>query len=124
MPGTDLEDRLGRPIAPVVDPMVIDRALDKFRRGKRTLTHLAEHYGVPLGDDAHGAAADALAALRIAWRLAVLFPEQLQVPLPDLHARQVTWRADWAENFVTYLVRQGKPTGDVVGTWPMKAVAR
>lgn len=118
-----LEERLGRAIAPVVDPMVIDRHLDRYRRGSRTLTHLAQHYRVPLGDDAHGAAADALAALRITWRLAVLFPEQLQVPLVDLHARQVAWRAEWAENFVTYLVRQGKPADDVVGDWPLKVAS-
>lgn len=118
-----LENRLGRPIAPVVDPMVIDRRLDKWRRGSRTLTHLAQHYRVPLGDDAHGAAADALAALRITWRLAVLYPEDVQVPLADLHARQQQWRAEWAEDFVKYLVRQGKPADDVVGTWPMKAAA-
>jgi DNA polymerase-3 subunit epsilon len=118
-----LEQRLGRPIAPVVDPMVIDRRLDRWRKGSRTLTHLAEHYRVPLGDDAHGAAADALAALRITWRLAVLFPNEVQVPLVDLHARQQAWRAEWAEDFVKYLVRQGKPADDVVGTWPLKAVA-
>ena len=46
---------------PVIDPMVIDRRVDRFRRGKRTLTVATEVYGVELLD-AHDASADAIAA--------------------------------------------------------------
>lgn len=52
----------------VMDPMVIDRHVDKFRRGKRTLTDLAAYYRVPLGN-AHDAGADALAAALILARI-------------------------------------------------------
>ena len=33
---------------PVIDPLVIDKAVDQYRRGKRTLTAAAAHYGVAL----------------------------------------------------------------------------
>lgn len=60
--GTEL-DVAGRP---VVDIYLIDRAGDPWRPGKRTLTHLSEHYGVTLGA-AHDAMADIEATMRIAW---------------------------------------------------------
>ncbi len=50
---------------PVVDPYVLDKQAEPYRRGKRTLSVTCEHYGIPLGEDAHDAAADALAAVRL-----------------------------------------------------------
>jgi DNA polymerase-3 subunit epsilon len=43
---------------PVIDPLVIDKAVDRYRKGKRTLVAAAEHYGVAL-DGAHDAGVDA-----------------------------------------------------------------
>lgn len=34
--------------APVIDPLVIDKAYDRYRRGRRTLEVVAAHYAVPL----------------------------------------------------------------------------
>ncbi|MGX1116352.1 DNA polymerase III epsilon subunit-like protein [Streptomyces ambofaciens] len=48
-------------IWPVIDPFVIDKHVDRYRRGSRTLTALCEHYKVKL-DGAHDSAADAIAA--------------------------------------------------------------
>ena len=48
----------------VIDPMVIDKFKDKYRKGKRRLENAAEYYQVPL-DDAHNATADAVAAGRV-----------------------------------------------------------
>ncbi len=60
--------------APVVDPLVIDKAVDRYRKGKRTLAVTAELYGVAL-DDAHDAGADAIAAGRVAQALARAYPD-------------------------------------------------
>jgi DNA polymerase-3 subunit epsilon len=46
----------------VLDPRVLDRHLDRYRKGGRTLSDLCAHYGVEL-TAAHDAAADAQAAL-------------------------------------------------------------
>ena len=66
-----LVDRVGGPERMlVVDPHVLDKQFDRFRKGKRTLTAVCAHYRVPLtAADAHAANADALAAARVAWRL-------------------------------------------------------
>lgn len=55
-------------LGPVVDPFVVDRATDPYRKGKRTLEALCEVHGVHLGN-AHEATADALAAARLAWKM-------------------------------------------------------
>ncbi len=45
-----LAERLGRAdVGPAVDPYTIDRSVDRYRKGKRTLEAVCGRYGVPLG---------------------------------------------------------------------------
>lgn len=54
----------------VIDTYVLDKAVDRFRKGKRQLSFAAEHYGVPMDEGAaHGATADVFASLRIAYKI-------------------------------------------------------
>ena len=62
--------------APIVDPFVLDKEVDRFRKGKRTLTAATEVYGVAL-TDAHDAGADAIAAGRLAQAIARRYPDVL-----------------------------------------------
>ena len=105
---------------PVVDIMVIDRALDKFRKGPRKLSNLCEHYGINLAN-AHHAGADAEAAVLIALALAKRYPTQVgNVELDMLHVQQVGWRRAWAKDFSDYRVRKGEPPLDEsAGDWPL-----
>ena len=50
---------------PVLDTYVLDKQLDRFRPGKRTLTALALHHRIAMGP-AHDASADAAAAVALA----------------------------------------------------------
>lgn len=50
----------------IVDPFVLDRWLDRYRRGSRKLEVMCDTYGVIL-DGAHDAGFDAIAAARLAW---------------------------------------------------------
>lgn len=113
-------DRLGA-VAPVIDPLVLDRAADKYRKGRRNLESLAAHYGVTL-TDAHTADADAQAALGVALRIAQAFPE-LQVPGRVVHGWQVTMHERWAADYEAYLKRSGKPA-PVNGSWPLVPAQR
>lgn len=103
--------------SPVVDPLVIDKQVDKYRRGKRRLGDLCAFYGVTL-NDAHSAAPDALATVQVADRLAEKYKE-LQMPGTELHDLQVGWKADQAEDFQAYLHRQGKTDAVIDGSWPL-----
>lgn len=88
----------------VVDPLVLDKHFDRYRRGSRKLIATAAWYGVRLSEEeAHGAAADALAAARLAWKLAESFPELAEIPLPHLHARQAAWCGEQKASFEAYL---------------------
>lgn len=104
-------------VGPVIDPYVLDKQADKYRRGRRTLTALCEHYGVALGADAHSAGADAIAAARVARELAVRYP-QLQVPLGELHRLQKLWAVQQAASLQAYL-RRADPGAVVEGAWPL-----
>ncbi|WP_300344235.1 3'-5' exonuclease [Nesterenkonia sp.] len=101
---------------PVIDPLVLDKQLDKYRRGKRRLGDLCNVYGVMLSE-AHSAAPDALAAVEVADCLAEKYP-QLQVPAEQLHDLQVGWKAEQAADFQAFL-RRTKPDAVIDGAWPL-----
>ena len=103
----------------VIDPLVIDKAVDKYRRGKRTLTATAEHYGVTL-DDAHDAGADAVAAGRVAQAIARAFPELAATAVAELHARQVDWSREQAESYQAWRRKNGEPEFTTSGAWPVR----
>ncbi|MFI6814462.1 exonuclease domain-containing protein [Nonomuraea sp. NPDC050328] len=133
-----LSDRLDGAIAPVIDVMVLDKYLDPFRPGKRTLTALCARYSVSI-EDAHDATGDALAAGRVAWRMAQLaqrpadwlmkvfgfkpdvarrFAELGGLSLTELHELQVTANADQTRSHRAYRARQGAPF-DGREEWPL-----
>ena len=58
----------------LIDPLVIDRAVDQYRRGSRKLGAVAAHYGCEL-DQAHHARSDAIAAVAIARAVGERYPE-------------------------------------------------
>lgn len=106
----------------VIDPHVIDKAVDRFRRGKRTLGATCQHYGIDLGE-AHDATADALGAARLAYKLAARYPAEVGERTPaEMHALQVDWRAQQSASLQEYFERQGKR--EVVdGSWPYRPLA-
>ncbi|MCU1439753.1 MAG: hypothetical protein JWP85_750 [Rhodoglobus sp.] len=106
--------------APVIDPLVIDKAVDRYRKGKRTLEVTASLYGIPL-DDAHDAGSDAIAAGRVAQALGRAYPIELDVPLLDLHGLQQGWYAEQAASFADYIRRVKGDESFVADTdWPVR----
>ena len=109
---------------PVIDPLVIDKTVDRYRKGKRTLEVAAAHYQVAL-DDAHDAGADAIAAGRVAWALLKAYPDELDIPLQDLHGRQEIWFAEHEARFRDYLRSvKGDDVSFEPASWPMRPEAR
>lgn len=111
-------DPLEKP-SPIVDPLVIDKAVDRYRRGKRTLELTAQFYGIDLGDDAHDASFDAIAAGRVAQALANKYAADLAMTALELHDKQVEWFREQEENYAEF---RRKKLGDLNfvanGTWP------
>jgi DNA polymerase-3 subunit epsilon len=106
---------------PVIDPLVVDKAYDRWRRGKRTLSVVAEHYAVRL-DGAHEASADAVAAGRVAQALAERFAPWLPETAGELHTRQVAWARAQAASLTDYFIRIGRldPDDRLDGSWPIR----
>jgi DNA polymerase-3 subunit epsilon len=101
---------------PIIDPYVIDKALDKWRKGKRTLEASATLYGVELLA-AHDAEADAVAAGRLAQAIGRKYPTELSFELHELHVKQTGWCAESAADFQEYK-RRTDPTFVTSGDWP------
>jgi len=89
-------------MAPVVDPIIIDKQVDRYRRGKRTLSLTAAHYGVTL-DEAHNAGADAIAAALVAQRIGAMYAEKLPDTVGELHEAQIGWAAEQRADFERYM---------------------
>ncbi|NQX28608.1 3'-5' exonuclease [Microbacteriaceae bacterium VKM Ac-2854] len=104
---------------PVIDPLVIDKALDRYRKGKRTLEVAASHYGVDL-TDAHDAGADALAAGRVAQAIGRRFEAELGGSADALHRLQIGWAREQAESFQDYMRRTKDPGFTATGQWPLR----
>jgi DNA polymerase III subunit epsilon len=105
--------------APIIDPLVIDKQLDKWRKGKRTLAATSAFYEVVL-TDAHTADGDALACLLLAQDLGARFPRLAADSLHTLHERQVEWYAEQAASLQQYFDRKNPDGGEVVDpNWPV-----
>ncbi len=110
----------GREVRPVVDPLVLDRHLDRFRKGKRKLIDLCAHYGVEVNGDAlHAADADVVATLDLVQAMARTYPAMATVDLRDLHDQQVEAHRTWAVDFRAWLTSRGR-TADLPDLdWPV-----
>ncbi|MBB4735549.1 DNA polymerase-3 subunit epsilon [Micrococcus cohnii] len=104
----------------VIDPFVLDKQTDRFRKGKRTLSAVAEHFGVSL-ENAHTSAADALAGIHVADALARQH-EKLRLDPARLHEQQVAWKAEQSASFQEYL-RRKDPQATISQAWPVEPVA-
>ena len=104
---------------PIIDPLVIDRAVDTYRKGKRTLGMAAAHYLVAL-DDSHRADADAIAAGRVAQAILRQHEETLTGDAQWLHDQQIEWARAWAENYQKFRRGSGDPSFVASGAWPVR----
>lgn len=109
-------------LPPIFDTIVLDKAHQEFRRGKRTLAATAAHYGVRL-DNAHDADSDARASLGIAQAIAEA-GFRTGDSAETLHGRQIVWKAAQSQNLQDYLRRmKGDPQLVVEGRWPVQIKA-
>ncbi|MFF1689521.1 MULTISPECIES: 3'-5' exonuclease [unclassified Streptomyces] len=107
----------------VLDPRVLDKHLDRYRKGRRTLTDLCAHYEVDL-EGAHDAAADAQASLDVVRAVGRRFASRLDRLSPaELHTLQAVWHAAQARGLQAWFARSGNPEM-VDPAWPMRTELR
>ncbi len=115
-----LAQRLGHPLRAVLDPLVLDRHLDRYRRGKRRLADVCAHYGVA-AEGLHAADADVVATLDVLAAMAQVYPVLAGTEPEELHRRQVEAHRRWAESFNAWRREQGLPGPGAETTWPCRA---
>jgi DNA polymerase-3 subunit epsilon len=104
---------------PVLDPLVIDRGLVRWRDTKRTLGDLCAAYGI-VNDAAHDAQGDAIASAQLLSAIAHERPEVGGVDLDGLYEQEKLWHKRWIGSFNDYLMRKGgKGVDDRDFEWPI-----
>lgn len=107
----------------IMDTFILDKQLDKWRRGKRTLTAVAPLYGVTLSEEeAHGAQADAIAAGRVALALRGA-PLIRDLSFDVLRRMQTGWAREQRASLIQYKRSHGEPDFTVPLDWPLYASA-
>lgn len=100
----------------VIDPLVIDKQVDKFRKGKRTLGVTAAFYGYDL-TNAHTAEADCIAAIAITRGFGERYgPIET---IEEIHQKQIAWKYEQARSFQAYLRKEKDPEAVINGEWPV-----
>lgn len=105
----------------VVDPMICDRGVDRYRKGGRKLGQVCKHYGVDLLN-AHTSAADSVAAVQLARVMAGKWPRLGLAKLYQLYVMQRRWSAEWAAFLQEYKRTKADPPDPealVDGSWPV-----
>ena len=113
-----LAERIGGPIAPVIDPFMLDKTVDKYRRGKRNLETVAKHYGVWNDDDFHNAEADVLVTLKVLAALVRQHPDVARTDLATLMQQQYETYADMQAYFARKAMEGGRAPEAHTG-WPV-----
>ncbi len=106
-------------ISPVIDPLILDKQLDRYRKGKRTLEAVAAHHGVDVGN-AHDAGDDAIAAGRVLQKIAAKYADVVPAELDELHRLQIEWAAAQAASFQDYMRRVRDASFVADGRWPIR----
>jgi DNA polymerase-3 subunit epsilon len=115
-----LAERLApKPIGPIIDPGVIDKKVDRYRKGGRKLVDLCATYGVPLVA-AHTAESDAASAVRLARAIIAAKPEAFRgMTIGGLHQAQQQWRHEQMNGLRAYFDKNGTEHDGCCGEWPV-----
>lgn len=99
------------------DPLVVDRAKDRYRKGNRKLMTVAEHYGVDYDPDKlHNALYDVEITAKVAAKVAKKYG------IPS-NSEQAEMHRAWAENFERWLNSQLDEDQEPVmieKSWPLR----
>jgi DNA polymerase-3 subunit epsilon len=106
----------------LVDPLVIDRQVDRCRCGNRRLDALCETYDIVLGSP-HDAGSDADATLALARKIAERHPEIASFEIGELTKYQAEWHRSWALEYDSWCRDNGKPgLAPEEFCWPLREV--
>lgn len=127
----EMRRHLDRPLeilGPIIDPLVLDKVVDRYVKGKgqRRLAPTAERYGLVV-ENWHEAGADAWAAHAIARKVGEVHGDRLPTDLRDLWTFQARAARESAASLTDHWRRRGETEADgspkiADGHWPVRPV--
>ena len=102
----------------IIDPLVVDKATNPYRRGSRKLVDVAEHHGFSL-TNAHNSTADVEATMYLASMFMTKFTDKATPA--QLMELQATAKAEQSASLSAYFKKQGREDWEVDGSWPIQA---
>lgn len=100
----------------IIDPLVLDRALDKWRKGGRKLVNLAAHYGVEVDESkAHDSEYDNY----LAGNVAIALVRKYKITNGFLKTQAKLYR-DWADGFEKYKQKTDPSFRMESKEWPLR----
>jgi DNA polymerase III subunit epsilon len=116
-------DRPAMHPGPVLDPLVLWRVLEKYRKGKKRLSDAVERFEVPMNVKEHDAGADALTAVHVMRAVADLDGLAEVMTVAEIMDQQANWHRQWADSFADWLTAQGGDASGVDRSWPIGSSA-
>lgn len=105
-----------------IDPLILDRHIDRFRKGGRKLMDVARHYGIEIEEDKlHEASYDVEVTEQLIPKVLnrvwaeTIYDRPAQTPdgfITWLQDKQVEWKKEWAKGITKYFGRVGKKEED------------
>lgn len=114
----------------IMDPYVLDKHLDKYRKGSRNLSSTFRHYIGEELDGAHGATTDAIASLRVLFAIIEKYGEDkltdktLNELTGDLFLNEIqeSMYGEQSRSLQAYLLKAGREiTSPFNHQWPIKS---
>lgn len=102
---------------PILDGMVLDKALDIYRPGKRTLTAVSAAYGLGV-TNAHRAAGDAVSAINVTRKMLKTHFRRGMPHVSQLVTLQKVAYRKQMEQFISYKRTHGQPEFMCPVLWP------
>ncbi|MFF0092787.1 exonuclease domain-containing protein [Streptomyces canus] len=102
----------------VLDPWVMDKYLDRYRKGKRTLVALCHHYRVKLEGGAHNSEVDAKAACGVVWKIGSRYPRVARMDIGDLHEAQARWARELRDEHLAWQTEKYGACDETPYEWP------
>lgn len=104
----------------VIDPFILDKAMDAYRPGSRKLSEVCAHYGIDFPEEtAHSADVDALNTALLARKIAEKYESSIESSMAKIYSKQISWAEEQAVGLSKYLSKKHNKDIQINPKWPL-----
>lgn len=94
--------------AATLDILILDRHLDRFRKGKRRLIDLATAYSVTTSEALHNSLVDSKVTLRVLLAMLDRYPELVELSPSNYSSSMFAYNEEWLQSFNKWRLSRGE----------------